>query len=349
MRNYNCAPEHKMGKDKINKDQMLKCLLTFCNKKYRTEKKRQQHVEKNHFYETIRSNSVKFSNTIRAQIYDLASTYIETLYEITENKQYGESSAKNLLPQLYGTEVNQIELERIITTQATFAERLLKENLFLCDWDSVMNDLECFFQMGLPYYDTNFCPTLPIDFLWHALMQNPNLYVDICNQFVSQIIPHCNNDRSLDEDAKRHIYFLDIFQHQFKKFPYTMPQNDTAYQVSCLDMKKVFVNFRNKELEKEAEFLCIKEEMIKEKECLKEEMEKERERLREERNTLIKEISENVGVDFAKCSYTESEYYLCGYKQGLREALLKNYVEKENERHKEYLNSDEYKRWMGKC
>jgi len=73
---------------------MLKCLVPSCNKKYRSEKKRQEHVEKIHFYQTINSNNCKFSNSIRAQIYDLASTYIETLYEIRENKHCGKGRKK---------------------------------------------------------------------------------------------------------------------------------------------------------------------------------------------------------------------------------------------------------------
>jgi len=52
----------------------------------------------------------------------------------------GESSAKNLLPQLYGTEINQIDLERMIVAQAKFAKRLLKENLS-CDWECIMKRL----------------------------------------------------------------------------------------------------------------------------------------------------------------------------------------------------------------
>src|SRR4029077_19117403 len=131
MRNYNVKPLAK----KVGKGEMLKCPITKCNKKYKSEGKRQQHVEKDHYYETRNSNYFKFDHDIRAQIYESAASYILELYTVRKcyenGTYYGESLAKNLLPQLYGKEVNQEDLKRIMEAQGSFAKRLLEENLHL--------------------------------------------------------------------------------------------------------------------------------------------------------------------------------------------------------------------------
>ena len=361
MRNYNSEPKN----NKFDKNSLLKCQIPSCNKKYRTEKKRQQHVEKSHFYETIGRNRFKFDNNIKAQIYELAASYIEELDEIRNcfknNVYYGESSAKNLLPQLQGTEIDPIDLKRIMTAQVTFAERLLKENLLACDWSSVMNDFECFFQMGLPYYDTNFCPTLPIDFLWHATMQNPDLYIDICKKSTFLVIPHCSNERTEDEDMKRYMYFLDVFQHCFNKLPYQLPsQNIITHSDPIAEIKQTFINLRDKELTEIENLRIQKEERIRRhEEQIRRQIEEEKEekrrqeeeirRKKEKREALIKKISKNVNVNLEGLFFGEIEYYLDGYNKGLRTQALKDYVKKKNEKHEKFINSKEYREWAAKC
>lgn len=127
------------------------------------------HIEQCHPYLTKFENYYKIDNRERAQIYELAGLYIIELEKIKngydDGSYRGEVSAKNLLPQYYGKEIPQEDMERIIQAQSLFAKRLLKKNLHLCDWNLIMNDLENFFNCGIPYYDTNFCPTLSIDFL----------------------------------------------------------------------------------------------------------------------------------------------------------------------------------------
>ena len=235
MRNYKVK--------QVNKGLLLQC--PSCNKKYKTEIKRQQHVEKDHYYETRNSNRFKFTSEEKARIYKSAGSYIVELYEIRKDEDYGESLAKNLLPQLYKEDLSPNDLKRIMSAQRSFATNLLDQNLLSCDWIAVMDDFEKFFNMGLPHYDTNFCPTLAIDFLWHALMQLPELYIEICEKSCIEIMPHCNIDRTPEEDSQRHEYFLKVFQHKFCKMPTSFPSQLEAFSIE--DIREVFGNLYKKE------------------------------------------------------------------------------------------------------
>lgn len=321
MRNYNIEPLRK-------KDELLKCPIEKCNRKYKKEDKRQKHVEKEHYYETRNSNTFKFTHDIRAKIYESAASYIIKLYEINNNIDDGESSAKNLLPQLYNEEISSDDLKRITQAQSSFAKNLLDENLYSCDWTLVMNDLERFFNMGLPYYDTNFCPTLAIDFLWHALMQLPDLYVNICQKSCVEIMPHCNNNRTETEDFKRYEYFQQIFQFKFKKMPHSFPSRFEAY--SSNDIREIFINLCDREL-KAVEFDRInEEEKIKAENELNRLCRETRMKEREFEEAIIKEILKDLKLDtdhaFWGLSY-ERMYYIRGYKLGYRKENLKEYVD----------------------
>lgn len=320
MRNYNTNPVNK----KVFKENLLKCPA--CNKKYKSETKRQQHVEKCHYYDTRNDNQFKLTSDIRAQIFDLAASYVVELYEIRRDENYGESFAKNLLPQLYGESIKQNDLLRIMAAQKSFANNLLDQNLLSCNWSFVMDDLERFFNLGLPYYDTNFCPTLAIDFLWHAMMQRPELYVEICKKSCIDIMPHCNNYRSDETDAQRHEYFLKVFSHRFNKMPIAFPSQLEAFSID--DIQGVFYGFRNRELEK------VKAKHLLDETRKKENDEKDRlitERYilkREREDSIIKIVSECFGFPTEKLAWGyERYYYLQGYEMGLRDETLREYAE----------------------
>lgn len=321
MRNYKVK--------QVNKGLLLQC--PSCNKKYKTEIKRQQHVEKDHYYETRNSNRFKFTSEEKARIYKSAGSYIVELYEIRKDEDYGESLAKNLLPQLYKEDLSPNDLKRIMSAQRSFATNLLDQNLLSCDWIAVMDDFEKFFNMGLPHYDTNFCPTLAIDFLWHALMQLPELYIEICEKSCIEIMPHCNIDRTPEEDSQRHEYFLKVFQHKFCKMPTSFPSQLEAFSIE--DIREVFGNLYKKELEKVEERRIVDEERKR--------LDHERYRLiteqyalkREQEDAIIKIISEHFGLSTQELSWGyERDYYLKGYKMGLRDKDLKEYVEDQVER-----------------
>lgn len=321
MRNYNTESLRK-------KDELLKCPVEKCNRKYKREDKRQQHVEKEHYFETRNDNTFKFTHDIRAKIYESAASYIVKLYEINNGIDDGKVSAKNLLPQFYNKEISSEDLKRITQAQLSFAEKLLNENLYSCDWICIMNDLERFFNMGLPYYDTNFCPTLTIDFLWHALMQNPDLYINICQKSCIEIMPHCNNDRTENEDTKRYEYFLKIFQFKFKKMPHSFSSRFEAY--SSQDIRQIFINLCDRELKAAAIDVINEEEKFKTENELNRLFREKMMQEQELDEMIIKEISKDfllsIDSQFWGISY-ERQYYISGYKLDYRKEKLKDYVD----------------------
>ena len=277
-------------------NELFICPIVKCNKKHKSEIKRQKHILKNHYYETRNRNSFKFDHLIRAQIYDAASSYIIELDKIRSSDYSGESSAKNLLPQL--DLVVGEDLKRMTIAQSLFAQKIFQQNL-ICDWRAVMDDLERFFNLGLPY-DGDFCPTLTIHFLWHVLMQKPNLYVDICKKTCIEIMPHCIEQDSTD-------YFIKLFEYRYNKLPYSFPSSIHHY--STLDIRKLFINLCDQELkqiEKELK-LSVK---------------------REKRNDYLKDIALKMNVSLEKIDRYET-YHLRGYKMGYTGKKLEYYVEEQ--------------------
>ena len=304
MRNYS-KPTNKVKAE-------LKCQI--CNKKYKKELKRQQHVEKEHYYETRYNNNFKLNHETRAMIYASAATYIEALYSLKEPYD-GESYAKNLLPQ----NPNETDLTQITLTQFNFAKKLLQENL-LCDWHAVMDDLERFFNLGLPYYDTNFCPSLAIDFLWHALMQLPDLYNHVCKKSCVEIMPHCHQEHA--QDDKRYDYFVNVFQYRFHTLPTPLPSFTNVY--SCSDVVQLFNDLHDQELK------YIEEAFFKE--------EKEKSDAIEKQQLSHKQRQTNLGIWSMQMkipsSFIDQYTYYCreGYEKGYVGEALICYVNEELER-----------------
>ncbi len=256
----------QVKKEKVKTD-MLKCFVPGCNRKYKREQKRQQHIEKNHYYETRCSNNYKFNHNERAQIYNLAASYIEELDKIRKNYENGtyrgKKSAKNLILQQTNNTISREELDRVMLIQSLFADRIFESNLYLCDWNAVMDDFQSLLNLGLPYYDNSFCPSLEIDLLWHALMQNPDLYSEICNKSYGELIPNCNSDMSTDLDNNRHQYFLDVFEEHFDRKPYVVPSTNALNIYSSTDIKQIFINLHNDEIRKHNEEQKMAEEQKK--------------------------------------------------------------------------------------
>jgi len=207
------------------KKEIVGCPVPKCPKKYQSEKKLIQHVAEVHPYETRKSNFLQFTLEETGKIWRLVLDYFSEMEKIRDGmldgSYTGEVSAKNLLPQLYGREISQEDLSRITTAQQSFVRNFFRLDLSACDWKRVMKDFDLFFNMGLPYFDSNFCPTLLIDFFWHSLMQNPDLYRKICFRRLEEIIPHCQEERSEEEESKRYDYFTKVFLYKFSRLPYT--------------------------------------------------------------------------------------------------------------------------------
>ncbi len=315
QRNYEVKP--------VDTKKLLKCPVSGCNRKYKSDDRRKKHVEKDHFYETRKEKSKSIGLKAKARIYELAAEYAEVLYENDTDKMI--LCGKNLLPQKYDEEIESIELKRIVDAQQAFASKLFETNLLsICNWKKVMKDLGGLLKMGLPYYDTNFNPTLPIDFLWHSLMQDPELYKKICHQ---TIIPHCSMERTEEEDIQRYEYFLKVFRHKFKRdvyFPNTIP--DTSSELNIEEIKQMFLDLSAKESEK----IAAKEQVKREEQERRYREVEERElkwKLEEEKqNQELEAFFNETGVSVR--NYYRLRYYIGGYNQGITGENLHQHVDK---------------------
>ena len=324
MRNYDTK-----SKKSEKTDNFFLCPVIKCNRKYKREDKLKKHVEKDHYFETRNRNYFSFDDSLRSEIFNLAEGYIQTLYEISnvtvENLEIHpeiRTTCKNLLPQILGKETKEEENEllRMLKAQQTLASKLFKF-IKTCDWEKVMNDLECFFRLGLPYYDTNFCPSLPIDFLWHSLMQNPILYKEVCEKSCKVIMPHCNQPRTKEEDNKRYEYFLEVFQNTFRRTPYfpEISSETTKFEYLIEETKNIFSSLKNKHKD-----LVLQK--IKEKEEWERAMEEKRLKVEEEyaknMEYLGKFCKENdISYNITWAEYTR--YYLPYYDEGYKGDELK--------------------------
>ena len=220
--------------NKRNTVAFLNCPIDKCNRKYKQENKLIQHVERAHYHMTRCGNYLRFTLLQRERILQSAAKYVkildatkdlsdEDIQAMIESDRDNEiiQSAIKLLPQNKDKEITESELSRISLAQRDFAKRIFRTTFFseLDKTDTLIDDLQHFFQLGLPYYDTNFCPTIPIDFYWHAMMQDAEFYVEICESSVKSVIPHCVNREGPDIDIKRHEYFCDLFQHKYGRIP----------------------------------------------------------------------------------------------------------------------------------
>ena len=297
----------------------LGCPVNDCNRKYSHTDRLKRHIETDHFYETRSRNYICFTYEIKSKIYKLASEYVKVLYKISKSDtpdEYGKYSAIKLLPH---EKIDDNELARIVQAQVTFSKRLFQMcDLEKCDWERVIGDLESFFRLGLPYYDTNFCPTLLIDFLWHALMQNPELYSKVCEKSCGEIMPHCKIERSEDEDKARYEYFLRVFKKKYGDL-YFPPAPERTRTPG--DINKIQETLAKLSLQEETKRLEKIEKIEKEEERRLEEYKIKRKKELEEMRLFSKKANVNVN------DYWDYEtYYLHYYQQGLVGEQLEKYV-----------------------
>lgn len=159
-----------------------------CKKSYSREAKLKEHIEKNHYLCTRDSKQYDLTLEDELKTFTAASEYLR---DILDGRTF---------PVLGGD-------------QDQFLKRLKESRVLIgCDWRQVFMDFHSFITMGLPYYDTNFCPTLLIDFLWHAVITKGHLKLDI---------PHCAKVRTPEEDHIRYLYFCEVFKAKTGRAPYT--------------------------------------------------------------------------------------------------------------------------------
>jgi hypothetical protein len=100
------------------------------------------------------------------------------------------------------------------------------------DWTTAVMEFERFLQLGIPDGDTNHCPTLIIDIVWHSVILNPSLYTRLCERSVGYRIPHNHYDRPREEDTARLHRFAAAYLARYGHAPYSGRQSDlSAVQV----------------------------------------------------------------------------------------------------------------------
>jgi hypothetical protein len=269
---------------------LTNCPIPECNRKYKTEKALQKHVEEKHPYCTVggHRHQVVFSHQIKEKIYKLAAKYAElilTFKDLSDNDMM--ENSKQLLPQQNPDKISQEDLVRISNAHRRFANRICENQLLQkCDWEKVMTHFQLFIGLGTPYYDTNFCPSLPIDFLWHSLMQDKELYTELCNlYYTTGILTHCDKSRSEAEDQQRYEYFVQIF-HDIYGISTYWPQNDAQEEDQSVELT---VQHFNSLAEREAK---RKEELEAKREQEIEELEEKRKQELEEAAKRKQELEE---------------------------------------------------------
>ena len=226
-RNYSVKPKEQ-------RETILLHGCGLCNKKYKTEPKLKEHVEKQHYYATVGRNYAEIS---AARIFSLAETYAKTIQHINSlgldeylSDDVLMSQVGLLLPHKENIDVADRDI--IAKAHYTFVKSIYANKILeRCNWRLVLDDFRDFIRLGTPYYDTNFCPSMPIDFLWHAAMQDPVFYKKLSFSAIGKILPHCQKVRSEEEDDARYKYFCDVFTHVYRRAPY-VPGADTNTSVN---------------------------------------------------------------------------------------------------------------------
>ena len=184
---------------------IIKSRCPECKKRFSRDKLK-SHVESEHYLCTRNAQQHYLNEEDEIRIYYAASQYLRDIL------------GGRIFPRLSGD-------------QRRFLERLKETRALIeCDWRRVFKDFHDFISMGLPYYDTNFCPTLHIDFIWHAV---------IVNDLIDLNIPHCAKERTEQEDQLRYDYFCKVFLAKTQRFPYTKTVTANTVPASTEEMYQV--------------------------------------------------------------------------------------------------------------
>lgn len=206
----------------------IACPIRSCNKKYTREEKLKKHIEKDHFFETRNSNNFRLGLDYKIEIAALLKKYIAELVTLANGGTVDAKNLSHIYPNTPPEEAAKLHYE--------FAVKVCSKTILeVCNWEIAFDDFAAFLRMGLPYYDTNFCPTLIIDIVWHATMTSPRLYEELCSKTVKSKVPHCHHPRTLEEDRLRHEYFLEVFRRKWWE-PHCPPFQDSPVEEVNLDL-----------------------------------------------------------------------------------------------------------------
>lgn len=259
-----------------------------CRRKFKTESKLQIHVEQRHYYKTQTTPTYyQFNGDEQRRVLMAAQNY-RIMLQGNQAIPY-----HALLPQGGTVTPEFVEL------QETFRQRILNA-IDRFDWLAIVKDFERFLNMGIPYYDTNFCPSLPIDFLWHAVMViEPQWYHELCQKCCGRLIPHCAELRTEEQDQKRFAYFREVYKHLYHV---DITVSDGAKMIPNSIMTSLDALDRRKREEDEQEAKRV-------------------DKIRRREEAQAAELARfNLDNDMeVKDYWTYKEYYLPAYNSGLRE------------------------------
>jgi hypothetical protein len=285
-----------------------------------------------------------FDLLTKYRIYQLADAYQKTLrrmYHLGEEKLIAMTTTnehpdllqalRNLLP---GKDPSTKDLQRMASAQFAFARKLYAGNLFKnYPWNLALVDLQLFFNLGLPYYDTNFNPNLQVDFMWHALMQDPALYRQVCRKSIGELVPHCVEARTEQDDIDRYNYFVELFGYRFGRKPHihavlgppTKTFAQLADETTC-EMEKLAAKERAANEERQKADIAWREAAIARREAAEKADIVRREALEMEKKEADKFCKWNITI------WEKLQYYRAHKKTGLKGCALERYVREEKEK-----------------
>ena len=189
-------------------------------------------------------------------------------------------------------------LQRITETHMTFCRRAKESSMLrvVCANPNQLNlfldEFQRFLNLGMTWKYQNFCPTLPIDLIWHATMSSPAFYKKLCEKFFRRLLPHC-----LEENEGHHQARFDEFLRHFTSFHRCEPMKIADYSVVQEDAN-VFdslVQRYSDEKQREAESARLEQVRISEREKV--------ENQRREQEVKKRLAEEKARVDAEKRAY----------------------------------------------
>lgn len=281
------------------------CPIHGCNRKYKQHSSLKKHILKIHPLETRTLKGFALQTESRIALLRHCIAYAKKIQNL--RRQWTHDELVRLLPHLQIPSKN--DLERVERAHNAFQTRVIQARLLSqTNWERALSDFQVFLNLGLPYYDDNFCPTLAVDFVWHAvMMEAPIQYQAMCVQACGRIIPHCARDRTKKEDEERFVYYLKCVPVQ----PHVPGDGSSALYLEQALMRE---ELRQKEalLEKEKRF---------EQERLEQEAWKVREM---EEQAELKRFHDETGLFWIRTYGDYAYYYKEAFDQGDRDAVLLN-------------------------
>ena len=223
---------------------MIEC--KFCNRKYKRESKMEEHMEKNHPYASIGSNNKCLTMEQREYLISQLEHYltvvenppvsieikdaVELYMKDPTNEDAKFISISHLLLPQSSKQYDKKELKRITKNHLEFCRRVKESGLInkikasASCIEAMIDEFGRFLNLGCHWSGDNFCPSLIIDFIWHASMLNPEEYGKLTS------LPHCleaNEDAEIQQ--KRYQIFLKQFEHEHNQSPLSIADLDNEH------------------------------------------------------------------------------------------------------------------------